>query len=333
LDVTLDGRRLSVKDPSRFALPRYDRERVHVLAVEMEFSAFERVRLERAFGGGTAENAVIELTAIPIAVAKRLDPKMLSGAFSTDGAPIRVAAVEAGPAKVTFVRSAKADEWFDPTRPKAAVGSLGPRPLTALSSSPESRFVEREPGRFDMTLGDEDQIRFLYPVPLVSEESRLPTNLFPASPYYFTAEHGGIPYLLRSYTMSFGENAPERVADAVAVAALQVAGGNQPRAVVLLCSNDRPDGSQFTPAVVRDYLGRIGVPLFVWCVGAGSCADARARWGDLEEIATDTDLRRAVSRLRKGLKQQRTVWVEGNWLAQDVILRSPIDGVRLLAGN
>ena len=183
-----------------------------------------------------------------------------------------------------------------------------------------------------MTLGEEDQIRFLYPVPLASGESRLPTNLFPASPYYFTAEHGGIPYLLRSYTMSFGESAPERVADAVAVAGLQVAAGNQPRAVVLICSDD-PDESQFSPAAVREYLRRIGVPLFVWCVGAGVCADARARWGELEEIATDTDLRRAVSRLKKELKRQRIVWVEGSWLAQDVVLTSPIDGLRLLAGK
>ena len=335
-DVTFDGRRLSVKDPSRFPLPRYDGKRVHVLVVEMEFSSFERVRLERAFGGGIAENATSELTAIPIAVGKGdPDRKALSGAFSADGEPVPVSAVEAGPAKVTLVRSARADEWFDPSKAKPGSDSAGPGSLSPLTPtlSAESRFVEREPGRFDMALGEEDQIRFLYPVPLVSDESRLPTNLFPASPYYFTAEHGGIPYLLRSYTMSFGENAPERIADAVAVAALQVAGGNQPRAVVLICSNDPADESQFSATVVRDYLRRIGVPLFVWCVGAGNCADVRARWGDLEEIGTDTDLRRAISKLKKELKHQRIVWVEGSWLAQDVVLRHPIEGVRLLAGR
>ena len=333
-EVQLDGHRISVKEPSRFALPRYDGRRVHMLVVELEFSAFEKVRLERAFGGGVAENAARELTAVPITVGKREpDGKVLSAALSVDGGPVRVTAVESGPAKVTFVRSAKADEWFDPSKSKEGSRSSGPGSLSPLGPSSGSRFVEREPGRFDMALGNDDQVRFLYPVPLVSNESRLPTNLFPSSPYYFTAEHGGIPYLLRSYTMSFGENAPERLADAVAVAGLQVAGGNQPRAVVLLCSNDPPDGSQFSSDVVRGYLRRIGVPLFVWCVGAGNCADARARWGELEEIGTGTDLRRAVSRLKKELKRQRIVWVEGSWLAQEVVLRSPVDGLKLLAGQ
>lgn len=334
-DVTFDGRRMAVKDPSRFALPRFDRKSIHVLVVEMEFSAFEKVRLERAFGGGPEETATRELTGLPISVerGKGPDPKELAEALVADGKPVRVAAVEAGPAKVIIVRSMRADEWFDPSKGKPGSGSSGPGSLGPLGPSSGSRFVEREPGRFDMALGDDDQIRFLYPVPLRSETSRLPTQLFPSSPYYFTAEHGGIPYLLRSYTMSFGEKAPERIADAVAVAALQATGGTQPRAVVLLCSDDSPDESQFPAAAVREYLKRIGVPLFVWCIGAGTCADARSRWGEIEEIATDTDLRRAVSRLKSDLKRQRIVWVEGSWLAQDVSLRFPIAGVRLLAGR
>jgi hypothetical protein len=93
IEVDFDGRRLSVKDPSRFGLPRYDRKRIHMLVVEMEFSAFEKVRLERAFGAGIAESATRELTAIPIAVAKgKPDAKSLSAALSAGGEPIRVAA-------------------------------------------------------------------------------------------------------------------------------------------------------------------------------------------------------------------------------------------------
>jgi hypothetical protein len=335
--ISLDGHKLHARDPMHIPIPPYDPATVHDLAVVFQFSEFEVGRVEGTFGGLVAETSDRELTAVPLLLTNHhsLRPAELTGRLFVNNVSLSVTAVEAGPARVLFVRTAAADEWFNPATSRSHSALTGPGTLNPLAGGglSSSRFVESEPGRFDMMLRPDDQIRFLYPTPTEPTTSRLPTQLFPGSPYAFTAENGGIPYLLRSYNLLFGGPKTEHVADAVAVAGLQAASGNQPRAVVLLCTDEDHDSSQFSSGTVRKYLREIAVPLFVWCIGGGPCSAVADRWGHYESIGTIDDLRRAVSRLRDNLKHQAIAWVDGAYLLRQIAVRGQSQGWKLLSAE
>jgi hypothetical protein len=99
---------------------------------------------------------------------------------------------------------------------------------------------------------------------------------------------------------------PLQFADAVAVAGVKVVAGGLRRAVVLV-GGGRRDASRHDPLVVRHYLASIGVPLFVWSLH--ETGDLAAAWGEVEDISSPSDLRRAVERVRAALNSQRIAWV------------------------
>ncbi len=98
-----------------------------------------------------------------------------------------------------------------------------------------------------------------------------------------------------------------RFADAVAVAGVSALSESRRRAVVLLLSS-APDKSAHSPAAVRRYLERVGVPLFVWSA-EGPRPDLADSWGAVEDISTPAGIAAAVAKLNASLAAQRVVWI------------------------
>ncbi|HSD71565.1 MAG TPA: hypothetical protein VLE54_02185, partial [Thermoanaerobaculia bacterium] len=105
--VTFDGRPLAVDGAGRVALPAWDPGRTHLLTVQLEFTEHARSRTDVVVGGDTGDEAKSELTAIPVTVRGRGQmPQLpaLQDCFEEAGRPLRVVAVENGPAQVVLVR-------------------------------------------------------------------------------------------------------------------------------------------------------------------------------------------------------------------------------------
>jgi hypothetical protein len=173
--------------------------------------------------------------------------------------------------------------------------------------------------RHDMRLGPEDRLRFLWPTAKSAAAATLPTELFAAS-QEFTAEDGGLHWLLTQVYHPLELAVGQRFADAAAVAGLQAAAGNRRRAVVVVLGGDCADASRYSPAAVRGYLAAIRVPLHVWSLAKPRDCPALAAWGEVEDISALPLLRRAAKRLREELEAQRIVWIEGQHPPQAVAL-------------
>ena len=77
--------------------------------------------------------------------------------------------------------------------------------------------------------------------------------------------------------------------------------------------------------MTRRYVERLGVPLFVWCVGR----DADPAWGACQDVATAGKLNAAARDLAAALERQRIVWIEGTLLPHSVALTSRAAAVSL----
>ncbi|HEX2059232.1 MAG TPA: hypothetical protein VHK90_00685, partial [Thermoanaerobaculia bacterium] len=101
----------------------------------------------------------------------------------------------------------------------------------------------------------------------------------------------------------------KRFADAVAASALRSLRDEKRRAVVyVLGSGAAPDQSENSPAVVRRYLARIGVPLRVWSM-TGPRPDLIDTWGPVIDVSSAPLLLKATKELREELDSQRIAWV------------------------
>ena len=325
--VTLDDQPLPVSEIDRFALPPYDREKVHFLSAELEFSEAESTKVAVAFGGGIAGDATSEMTAVPLILSKNgvLPPvDRLSGWFVADREKLRVLAVEEGPAQVLVVRGSGGESALKRLMPSPAdYRRLRPDPISPTRSEDPETF------RFSQSLGKDDRLRFLIPVARPASGSEIPAFLFPATRDY-TKKDGGFTYLMTNLAApSPSSSAPQRLADAVAVSALQSAGANLRRAVVLLAGKEPADASEFTPAAVRAYLESIRVPLSVWCVAPEALVPTRETWGEAEDVSTSGKFDAAVEKLKRELQQQRIIWLDGRLLPQKIELATPRADLRL----
>ena len=95
---------------------------------------------------------------------------------------------------------------------------------------------------------------------------------------------------------------------------------------MVLILDDLPDRSAYTPEMVRRYLSKIRVPLFVWSIN--SLAEA-SPWGPVEDISAPAKLDKAVRRLREELTAQRVIWLAGRYLPQQILLSSEARGIKL----
>lgn len=307
--VLFDGRPLLLRE-QRVGLPDYDAQSTHVLSAELEFPLNLRSRTDVVLGGGSSSEAKSELTAVPILLRKGGSPltvERFQGSFRKKGEPLRVAAIEHGPADVLLVRDLATQE---------AARQFGAR-------------AELDDWRRDLRLAKQDRARIVWPVarrygsPAVAELFDLSQD--------FAGRDVGFHFLLTRVYYPTNENPPLRFADAVAVAGLQAFGGYSRRAVVLVLGSAMRDQSRSTPEAVRRYLERIRVPLCVWSLSkseqeAASCA----LWGPAEDISSFSKLRQAVSRLKENLEAQYVVWLEGRHLPQDIALSEKAEGIQLL---
>src|SRR4051812_26543586 len=289
--LTVDGKPVPMDKSGAIArLPRLDMKRPHLITGEMKFEDGFVTRRELVVGGEVTDTAESEMTPIGVRQSGTATAN-LSDCFTSDGAPIRVGAVEKLPALVLFV--------LDPD-PEDPLRKLNPQLGAGLLQKMEVRHVfPLDPGTF---------MRVIFPMAeRHSTTSNSTTELFPPSSDVPSQEGGLIWFLTRPYEKSFDPTAPKMFTDAVGVAGLNAITRAHRRAVVLVLSA-HPDASAHNPASVRNYLASIGVPLFVWSA-SGPRPDMRAAWGEIDDISSRVKLQIAVNRLRAELASQRVAWV------------------------
>ena len=119
-----------------------------------------------------------------------------------------------------------------------------------------------------------------------------------------------------------------RRADAVALAGLKAAAGNQRRAVLLILGLELDDASIHSAAEVRSFLEALRVPLVVFDVGGAS--PAAEQWRPVDEVVDPLRWRSSVEWLQEDLDSQRIVWLVGRYLPSDVTLGPKAQGIELL---
>jgi hypothetical protein len=305
VSLLLDGQPVGLDGNAHAALPPVDPEVSHILSAEVRFGAAVVARKDIGFGGRWGDEVSTELTAVPVRLrpGKILPPAAaLQGWVLTDGKPVPVAAVEESRAQLLVVRDNEARLALENYDRQKAGKSL------------QAGIGERQ--RFQMTLGKDDQIRFVWPSAKSFTGQGVPAELFDASRDY-TGKDGGLLWLL-GRALPQTEKFDQRLADATAVAGLQALAGNRPRAVLLVLGYNAKDVSRYDAGAVRHYLESVRVPLIIWALDRASLA--ASAWGGAEDISTLPKLESTFKKLNDELAWQRILWVEGSHLPRAISL-------------
>ncbi|MEM7353700.1 MAG: hypothetical protein AAF657_23075 [Acidobacteriota bacterium] len=327
IEVSFDGRPLTVKDPRRIPLPAHDPEQLHFFRAELDFSANVTTVLETVFGGSYGDRLNVQLTAVPLVLergAELPDLSQLRGRLHTEGRALRVVAAEEGPAEIVVVR----DEAIRPILDR--IGRTSDKTLRQRARVGFKSQAARSL-RFRMALPKDHLIRFVWPFSQRQPQARPAFDVLIPS-QAFTAQDGGLYWLLTEFSPPAGVGPDPRLADAVAVAGLLAAGRNRRRAVVLVTGRAVDDTSLFRPEAVRHYLESLRVPLFVWSPEPETQPASRTRrspWGPVTDISSLNKLEQAVRELVQRLDRHRIVWVEGVHAPAAVTLAGAEDGMRL----
>jgi hypothetical protein len=303
--VTFDGRPLTVDGAGRVALPPWDPGRTHLLTVQLEFTEHARSRTDVVVGGDTGDEAKSELTAIPVTVRGRGPmPELadLQDCFEEAGRPLRVVAVENGPAQVVLVRES------------------GNREARDVLAGGNRYFLQGDSERMfgDIRLSGDDRVRFIWPAPQRFTDPVLSSDLFPKTED-MTMATGSLHWLLTRAYMPQAGSAEPRFTDAAAVAGLEAFGSSTRRAVVVVLGSAK-DSSRLPVEAVRSYLDDLRVPLFVWSLVDPRSRPELGRWGNVLDVSNPNRLREAVRILKKNLKDQRILWFDGKHLPQAISL-------------
>lgn len=324
IEATFDGAPLPTAGFRRIRLPPFDPDQIHFLRVELRFPEGPDAVVETTFGGVYADRVNTELTAIPVVVErpKKLPSIQQMAAWFVDGdEPLRVLAVERGFSEIVLVRDlaaqvelerVAADFTRQQTRYSGDRGLLPPAPADVL--------------RAVAPLDQKQRLRFVSSFAERQEREGYGLVLFPPS-RDFSRSDGGLLWLLSEWRPALEPLAEQRLADAVAAAALSAALENRRRAVVLILSAQPSDASQLTAEQVRGYLGSLRVPLEVWTTAEDL---ESAEWGPATSISSLSRLEKALARLERDLDRQRIVWLEGLHLPQSVSLAPAAAGIHLV---
>ena len=311
LSATFDGKPVAVDEAGRIALPAHDPETTHLLSARLEFPEGLRSRADVVLGGGSAEEAKTELTAIAIRLEKGRDlPPLpaLQDWVVADGRSLRVVAAEDEGGEVVIVRDGgnrEASNALEGYRYAVPGAVRGPR--------------------LDMRLRDGIRTRMLWPIAKRYDDPRIASELFESSRDFSDSLH----WILTRVYHSLGTLPRQRFADATAVAGLVAFGSSTRRAVVLVLGTPA-DASGYSPEAVRHYLATLGVPLHVWSLVDPATRPEFARWGTVADVSSVDSLRKAYLALRNDLRSQRVVWFEGKHLPQKIELTSEARGIVLL---
>jgi hypothetical protein len=310
--VTVDGRTLTLDQKREAALPVLAKDVPHFVQATAVSATGDIVLAHAIYGGASGEDNGA-LTAVPVSIEKKAPP--MNNMFDA-----KVIAVEKPPAEVILVR--------DPSEAEAVVrygrmrGESGEAPGAAVRGISAIGVAAAD----DATLGKDATIRFLWPFATSVEGA----ELFPSS-HTFDKSRGGFRFLLTSVSAP-SSTSKIRFADAVSVAGLQALSKQRRRAVVLIVGRSYHDESRLKPKQAREYLASIGVPLFVWSLAdSASLPPGAAAWGDITLIENTAKLRDAVRALGRTLDAQRIVWIDGDFLPNEVRMKTPIAGVKMLA--
>ena len=299
ISVSFDGQPLEVVTPERFPLPAHAPGAAHVLLADLTFPGGITATAVASFGGTKKDDALQELTAVPVRISQGARPpkvEQMDGWFEAGGQILRVAGVEEGPAEVVFVLAGSVREE-----------------LRRLAS--EDFFPFPWPRPKPLELATRSRFHFMSTVPQEIRRSGNSTRLYPSSDEYTPAKES---FLRLGKEVFLGEaEAPPRIAEAVAASGLAATRRERRRAVVLLLGPDARDESAFDAARARRYLARIRVPFHVWRVSAERSA-AHDAWPGALDASTIEGLGRAFGVLRADLASQRVVWVEGRLLPSTV---------------
>ena len=305
--LTFDGQPLPVDIARRARLPEYDASLPHVVSAEVEFPGGLHGRADRVLGGGSADEAGSELTAVPVRGPNDRAPSVesLQGRFRKNGEALRVVAVERGPALVFLVR--------DPAENKEAFRRFGP--------------YDHDLARAETRLEIEDRIQLVWPLAKEIPDQSASNVLFDTAEIIHGVSTNFLYALLKSGTAPAGAG-ERRFADAVAVAGVSAAANGSRRAVVLVLGEGDRDHSSRAPSSIRHYLERIHVPLYVWSLSRGTPPKLppAAEWNEYDDISTVGKLHDAASRVQNDLSRQSIVWIEGRHLPQDITLVDAGDG-------
>jgi hypothetical protein len=289
----IDGKSVPMDKSGGARLPRLDMNHPHVITGEIKFEDGFVTRREMVIGGAVTDTADAEMTPVGIRQPAAAPPENLAECFTSNGAPLRIAAVEKAPPLVVFVIDPDPQRALTVLNPQLTVGFLWAERLEAR------RLVMLDPGI---------SMRILFPVAeKYQSTSNAPATLFPPTKDVDSVSAGLVWILTRAYDQYVDDKLPRRFADAVGVAGLNAITGAHRRAVVLVPSG-HDDASAHSVASVRRYLASTGVPLFVWSL-TGPRPDLRDTWGDVEDISSLPKLKAAADRLRADLASQRIAWV------------------------
>jgi hypothetical protein len=297
--IKVDGKSLAVGRDFSAHLPVVDWMHPHVIAAEMDFDDGTVTRRELVIGGATgySDSVGSELTPVLMTQTSGPQPASMEGCFSANGQLLRAGAMETTNALVILVKDPDANN---------GPAILGPRVLKR--NLWDSGTVWDSPAiRKESQLDRDTTERIFWPVAKRYGEAGQPTTILFEPSGDVDAVSGGMLWLLtRTYPQQAAPE-PRMFADAVATAGVAAIAQGRRRAVVLLLS-DIADKSLYSPATVRRYLARIGVPLLVWSVTSPR-PDLADSWGPIDDISTVERLRAATDRLRRTLAAQRVVWV------------------------
>jgi hypothetical protein len=294
--LTLDGVPLALDGRWRTALSIPQAGAAHVLSAELRWPGGAVAHRDVVITGDWGSDVATELTAVAVRAGGRdpLQKSELQGRLLAGGQPLQVQAIEQPPPRVLFLTAPGAESALraavHATRVYAAF--VPDRRLQAYSVSPFAshyQSVRTAAEIFDV----------VGPLTGLSKDT-MANELLSTRP---EARSQG-----------------PQLADAVAVAGLNAATHQTPRAVVLIAAAaDGPTATDhFSPKAVREYLAALGVPLFVWSIGRPGFHGEE--WGKIEDISTSWGLVRAYEGLRDDVLAQQIVWVEGRHLPQSIVL-------------
>ncbi len=317
--VLLDGEPLAVENLDRIPLPSVNIEATHVLTAELDFEEGISATADVAFGGSFGDVVATDITSVVLRTEHSHQPEIsdLEGRLLRRGTALRVVAVEKPAIEIIFVHEQSA----------SLAGAL--QRLVTMGGAQRVPHYKMLP----KVVSRGSRVRSVSTTAERLPEVNGPYELMPVSANLARRDGPSLFRLLTSSKLAGRESlARQRIADAVAVGGLVASAGNRRRAVILLSSGDSEDVSRLRPRLVRDYLGSIQVPLFIWQFQppGEDGAPPPHRWPGTTEIKGWGDFAEAYRALSHLLESQIVVWVDGLHLQREITLSDEQDGLSLV---
>lgn len=318
IEVFFDGEPLTVTNPDHIPLPAYDPAEMHFVRTMVHFHNNLVTQLEAGFGGLRSEEVSVDLTAVAIHLEKKTKlpkPRDMQSWFEKAGETIPVHGVDEGPAEVVVVR----DPAIQPVWDEMVARVIG--------NPAKRRERDQRLNQFGW-LGSKVVLRVLSPVAARLSPGQLTSEMFPHSDPLDASSRG---LLWHALTVP-EQRLATRITNTVALAGMTAQASQRRRAVVLLLGEGSHPWDRYSPAMVREFLRLLQVPLFVWSFGGE--ADTGSEWGEVRQVGfepgrkkTTKRLAQAIDELVETLEAQRIVWLSGQHLPQDVELATGVAGL------